>query len=73
MCGFRSFPSKDPAHVAFRDAELTGNGARGLLRSGRSSGNNLALGQPRHRARTALQIPTKPAGDSDLKPATIPT
>ena len=47
------FPGKNTAHVAFGDAQLTGDGASGLLGVGGSSGDDLALGQPLDRGRTA--------------------
>ena len=46
-------PGKNTADVAFRDAQLTGDGASGFLWVGGSSGNDLALGQPLDGGRTA--------------------
>ena len=47
------FPGKNTADVAFGDAQLTGDRASGLLGIGGPSGDDLALGQPLNRRRTA--------------------
>ena len=50
-------PGKNPADVAFGDAQLTGDGASGFLWVGGASGNDLPFGQPLNCGRTAQPDP----------------
>jgi hypothetical protein len=47
------FLGKSTAHMALGDAQLAGDGARGLLGGRGPSGDDLALGQPLDRGRPA--------------------
>ena len=46
-------PGENTAHVAFGDAQSTGDRASGLARVGGASGDDLALGRPLYSGRAA--------------------